>query len=168
MNDLYNIVEIGDEYILTKDKIIKLIEVKPINFELMSNLEQKALINNFRNFILNLNSNFQIQIKILKLDQNKTIHYLNEQRKLDTDIIDDDLYESYINLLNNIAKNENVNTKKYYFVMSTSYFQTNKHQKLEESRLMSEHLISEFKKINNDAIVLGEKEIKEIIKDFYN
>lgn len=167
MNDLYNIVEIGENYILTKNEIIKILEVKPINFELMSNLEQKALINNFRNFILNLNSNFQIQIKILKLDQNKTIEYLKKQSELDTEILSDELYDSYINLLNNIAKNENVNSKKYYFIMSTPYFQIDKHQKLEESRIISEHLISEFKKINNESIILKKDQIKNIIEDFY-
>lgn len=167
MNDLYNIVEIGENYILTKNEIIKILEVKPINFELMSNLEQKALINNFRNFILNLNSNFQIQIKILKLDQNKTIEYLKKQSELDTEILSDELYDSYINLLNNIAKNENVNSKKYYLIMSTPYFQIDKHQKLEESRIISEHLISEFKKINNESIILKKDQIKNIIEDFY-
>lgn len=167
MHNLINIKKIEKNYIYTKDKIIQILEVKPINFYLMSVLEQKALLENFKFILFNINNSIQIQIKIQKLNQEETYKYLYEQRNLDTDIFKEEITESYINFLKDIGEEDQMNSYKFYIVNSIEYTPETINEKsliLEENtKKISEELI----KIKNYNNILNKKELTNLIIEYF-
>lgn len=167
MHNLINIKKIEKNYIYTKDKIIQILEVKPINFYLMSVLEQKALLENFKFILFNINNSIQIQIKIQKLNQEKTYKYLYEQRNLDTDIFKEEITESYINFLKDIGEEDQMNSYKFYIINSIEYTPETINEKsliLEENtKKISEELI----KIKNYNNILNKKELTNLIIEYF-
>lgn len=167
MHNLINIKKIEKNYIYTKDKIIQILEVKPINFYLMSVLEQKALLENFKFILFNINNSIQIQIKIQKLNQEETYKYLYEQRNLDTDIFKEEITESYINFLKDIGEEDQMNSYKFYLVNSIEYTPETINEKsliLEENtKKISEELI----KIKNYNNILNKKELTNLIIEYF-
>lgn len=167
MHELINIKSIKENYFYTKDKIIQIIKIKPINFYLMSLLEQKALLKNFKFVLLNINYSFQIQIKIIKLDQSNTFKYLNEARNKDLDNFNEEITENYINFLKKLEQEENLNTQEYYLINSVKYEKYNFHEKLMKLNLITNKISQEFKNIGNDNKVLNKIEITNLLNDYF-
>ena len=59
---------------LKDNTYIKIIKIKPINFNLKSELEKEAILNSYKLFLKTCNFNFQILIQSNKEDLSKHIH----------------------------------------------------------------------------------------------
>lgn len=166
MQDLINIKEIGEDFICTNDKIIQIIKVNALNFNLMSVLEKKALIQNFKNFLISLNSNFQILIKIIRLNQTKTFEYLKKERLKDTDIFNEDITNDYIKFLKDIGDKNIINEKEYYLISSTLYSENNFNEKLNMKKVETNFIISELNNFKNNSKILKKESLIKLISDF--
>lgn len=93
------------------------LQTSSINFELMSEDEQDALIDTYQNFLNSLNTSFQIVIRIRELDMDK---YLNGFRKRMNDQ-DDMIYklqaENYVDFVGKLVTNNKILTRKFYVVL---------------------------------------------------
>ncbi len=63
---------------LKDNTYIKIIKIKPINFNLKSELEKEAILNSYKLFLKTCNFNFQILIQSNKEDLSKHIKTINE------------------------------------------------------------------------------------------
>lgn len=167
MHELINIKEIGEDFICTKDKIIQIIKVSPLNYYLMSTLEQKALLKNFQNLLISLNSNFQILIKITKLNQKETYDYLEQKRSEDTHIFNENIADAYVSFLKNIENTNNFNQKDFYLITSIEYNDENFNEKLLLKRDENKHLIYELNSLKNNSVTLKKNELLELIKQYF-
>lgn len=167
MHNIINIKKIERNCIFTKDKIIQVIEVKPVNFYLMSVLERKALLENFKFILFNLNNSIQIQIKLQKLNQENTYNYLYNQRNLDTEILKEEITESYINFLKQLGEKDEMNSYKFFVINSTQYNEENLNEKkiiLQES---TKKLSKELNKIKNFNYILDKDELTNLLIDYF-
>lgn len=167
MLNIINIKKIEKNYILTKDKIIQILEVKPVNFYLMSVLERKALLKNFKFILFNLNNSIQIQIKLQKLNQENTYNYLYKKRNLDTDILKEEITESYINFLKQLGEKDEISSYNFFVINSIEYTQDDLNEKkliLSESTKKISH---ELNKIKNFNYILDKDCLRNLIIDYF-
>ena len=82
VQDWLQIEKFFDEGILKlkNKKYIKLIKINPINYNLKSDFEKKAILNSYKIFLKTCNFNIQILIQSNKEDLNQ--HILNIQKNI--------------------------------------------------------------------------------------
>ena len=114
-----NIKEIRDNIItLHTGQAITVLRILPINFNLKSQLEQKAILNSYRLFLKNLNSETQIIISSKKTDVSNHLNEILENTKENPLIYE--MSRDYIDLVNNIIYQKNTITKEFYIVIKVS------------------------------------------------
>lgn len=126
MNRYLEIDKILDSSIFTKTRHIKILEIKPINFELKSRLEKLSLLEAYRKFLLSCNFDIQILIRSNIIDSSTmeksvkdTYSVLNSNisdHKIRSNI--NSLYTNYINFLQEENFNSRKSTKRYFLVLS--------------------------------------------------
>ena len=153
-------------------KFIKIIEIKPINFNLKSELEKEAILNSYKIFLKTCNFNFQILIQSNKEDLSNHFSQVRENSNLENKNIQE-ISEKYINYIKEINNNNKSSSKNYYIIIN--YENTNNEIQDVESYAI-EDLNNKYFKIkdclarcgNNAINILNKEEIKEILFSFLN
>ena len=153
-------------------KFIKIIEIKPINFNLKSELEKEAILNSYKIFLKTCNFNFQILIQSNKEDLSNHFSQIRENSNLENKNIQE-ISEKYINYIKEINNNNKSSSKNYYIIIN--YENTNNEIQDMESYAI-EDLNNKYFKIkdclarsgNNAINILNKEEIKEILFSFLN
>ena len=103
--------------ILPNKEYRMVLSTSSINFELMSEDEQDALIDTYQNFLNSLNTSFQIVVRIRELELDK---YLSSFRKKINDK-DEKIYkeqaENYIDFVGKLVTNNKILTRKFYVIL---------------------------------------------------
>ena len=157
---------------INNKKFIKIIEIKPINFNLKSELEKEAILNSYKIFLKTCNFNFQILIQSNKEDLSNHFSQVRENSNLENKNIQE-ISEKYINYIKKINNNNKSSSKNYYIVIS--YENTNNDVNDIES-YATEDLNNKYFKIkdclarcgNNAINILDKEKIKEILFSFLN
>lgn len=157
-----------DGIIKYKDKFVKIIKVLPVNFDLKSELEKKAILNSYKLFLKTCNFNIQIIIQSKK--QNLFNHILNIQNVNEKNPKIEKIKKEYINFIENKSLENDSSLKNFYIVID--YIINNK----EDINLIKKSLNDKFFKIKDSIsrcgnIVHGEckkEETYEILNSFYN
>jgi len=103
--------------IMLKNKnYIKIIKIKPINFNLKSELEQEAILNSYKIFLKTCNFNFQILIQSNKEDLSKHINAINENLIHEKNSIQK-ISKKYIEYIKNLNHNKKSSTKNFYIIL---------------------------------------------------
>ena len=153
-------------------KFIKIIEIKPVNFNLKSELEKEAILNSYKIFLKTCNFNFQILIQSNKEDLSNHFSQIRENSNLENKNIQE-ISEKYINYIKEINNNNKSSSKNYYIIIN--YENTNNEIQDVESYAI-EDLNNKYFKIkdclarcgNNAINILNKEEIKEILFSFLN
>lgn len=146
-----NIKEINEgNIVLNKDKKIKILKISPINFNLKSQLEQKAILNSYKLFLKNLNSEIQIIISSKKTDVRAHLDEILKNTKENPKIYE--MSKDYIELVNNIIEQKGTITKDFYIVIPFSNNINNDVLKVNESLNMCGNYVEECTK--NEIIFL--------------
>ena len=121
---LVAISEIRDDVILLKDGSMRaVIEVSAINFELRSEDEQIAIIQNFQRFINSLDFPLQISVLSRRLYINKYLELANEAtNQLDNELLRIQAHE-YVKFIKELSSLTNIMSKKFYIVVPFYIFE---------------------------------------------
>lgn len=160
---------------LKNNKLIKIIKVNPINYNLKSNLEKESILNSYKIFLKTCNFNIQILIQsnkedlsnhILKIQKNN----LNKNEKIKN------ISNNYINYIQEINKKRKSSSKNFYILIREN--PENKKQKINENleKIYCDKLNEKYFKIKeslsrcgNKVIQFEEKEeVEKIINSFFN
>lgn len=109
---------IGNTVKLNTGQNIAILKVLPINFNLKSQLEQKSILNSYKLFLKNLNSETQIIISSKKTDVSKHLDEILKNTKENPKI--HEMSKDYIQLVNNIIEQKGTITKEFYIVIKES------------------------------------------------
>ena len=101
---------------LNGEKYIKILKIKPINFNLKSELEKEAILNSYKIFLKTCNFNFQILIQSNKEDINKIINKINNNLANQNNSIQK-LSKKYIKYIQDFNSNKKSSTKKFYIII---------------------------------------------------
>ena len=116
-----HIKDIGHDYYCTNDKVFNVIKIKPINYELKSNLEKKTVLMSYNQFLKICNFNFNILIKsnkdnLINIFNNfnqlkfKNQSFLNTENK-------QELLKEYIKFLETINSESKAVSKDFYILI---------------------------------------------------
>lgn len=101
---------------INKREYIKIIKVKPINFNLKSELEKKAILNSYKTFLKVCNFNFQIFIQSNKEDISKYIINLNNNSNNESKFISE-IIQKHITYINEMNQKNKSSSKKFYIII---------------------------------------------------
>jgi len=143
----------------TDDRHLALIEVKPVNFLLRSNAEQKSIIHAFISYLKIAPVRMQIKMFSKKADISKYINKIYQEMEKEEDEKCRVLQEDYINLIKQIGAKEAITRR---FLLIFEYQQnTNKHPSTEEIQIYLNSLAQTAKryltKAGNEVIVPDNK-----------
>lgn len=151
---------------------IKIIKINPINYDLKSNFEKKAILNSYKAFLKNCNFDIQIIIKSKQEDISKNIKEIEKQKEIEKSLNNSfmiNVFDSYINFIKNKNKEKLSSLKEFYIIVSSEKIPENQEEKIllelkEEYFKIKDSLI----RCGNSILEIKEKEeIKSIIKSFF-
>ena len=109
----------NDGYVkLKNNKIIKILKVNPINYNLKSDLEKEAILNSYKIFLKTCN--FDIQILIQSNKEDLTHHIENIQKnisKKENNYLKD-IANNYINYIQQINLTRKSSSKDFFIILS--------------------------------------------------
>lgn len=143
--------------------------VKPINFNLKSDLEKEAILNSYKIFLKTINFDFQIIIQSNKEDLSHHFSQLNNILNQEEKNIQE-ISKKYINYLKELNNSKKSSSKNYFIIIDYKKETNN------TEFYASEELNNKFLKIKealsrcgNVVENINEKEkIKEILNSFIN
>lgn len=101
---------------LKDNSYVKILKVKPINYNLKSNLEKEAILNSYKIFLKTCNFNIQILIQSNKEDLSEHISNIEKMNKNKKEYIIN-LSKNYINYIQNLNKEKKSSSKKFFLVL---------------------------------------------------
>lgn len=160
------IKEISEEGVvkLKNEKLIKIIKVNPINYNLKSNLEKESILNSYKIFLKTCNFNIQILIQSNKEDLSQHILKIKKNISKKENKIFEKIANNYIKYINKINSERKSSSKDFYIIISNEikdkkyYSQTEevlkkdlkeKYFKIKECLLRSGNLVSELSNLND-------------------
>lgn len=162
----YGILELKDS------SYVKILKVYPINYNLKSEFEKKAILNSYENFFKGFNKNIQILIQSKKEDLSKHISNINNQKINENKNILE-YSNKYIEFIKTLNQEKKSSSKNFYIILKYK----NNDKELEEiEELATEDLNDKYFKIKDclsrcGNIILdinNKKESKNILFSFLN
>ena len=156
---------------LKNNIFIKIIKINPINYDLKSDFEKRAILNSYKAFLKNCNFDIQIIIKSKQEDISKNIKEIEKQKETEknlNNIFMVNIFDSYINFIKNKNREKLSSLKEFYIIISSEKIPENQEEKIllelkEEYFKIKDSLI----RCGNSILEIKEKEeIKNIIKSF--
>lgn len=116
-----SIIDIKDNLVLLKDgSVVLILKVSAVNFGLLSEMEQVAIIDSFAALLNSLSFSIQIIIHSTRLDINSYLHTLDKAISLQTNFLLSQLMSDYRNFIQSTIKDNQVLDKKFYLALSVS------------------------------------------------
>ena len=161
-----------DGIVKTKDnRLIKIIKINPINYNLKSDLEKEAILNSYKIFLKTCN--FDIQILIQSNKRDLTPHIKNIQKNISKkeNKYLKEISKEYINYINKINLNRKSASKDFFIIISNKI--NSKKDSFNSEEILKNDLKEKYFKIKeclsrcgNDVIEINTK--KDIINIFYS
>lgn len=149
---------------LKNNKIIKILKINPINYNLKSELEKEAILNSYKIFLKTCNFNIQILIQSSKEDLSHHIKNIQKNISKKENKYLEKIGQNYIDYIQKINLNRKSSSKDFYIIISNNINKkTNileseeilkndlkeKYFKIKECLLRSGNLVSELSNLND-------------------
>jgi type IV secretory pathway VirB4 component len=196
--DHLDILDIKDDYVVLKNSVVcTVLQTNAVNFDLLSEIEQDAIIAAFSMLLNSITFPMQIMIRSKKLDISKYIEKVQRVESKIQDPLMKHQAEAYRKFVQEVIKTNEVLDKKFYVVLPTrgsTPSQTgisgpfdwflrllgsgNKRTNFNFDKVLSEakvelnpkidHIMREFGRLGIKSHVLNTQELVELYFDIYN
>ena len=122
--------------IINKNSYIKIIKIKPINYNLKSNLEKEAILNSYKLFLKTCDFNIQILIQSKKENLSKNFYNLKKYSQNENKNIQE-ITEKYMEFLK-LKNEENKSSSKNFYIIIKQEIETT--IKNEDERKIAENI----------------------------
>lgn len=130
---------------LKNNKYIKIIKIIPINYNLKSDLEKKAILNSYKIFLKTCNFNIQILIQSKKEDLENHILKIQENIQKEKNEYLKNIAEDYITYIQNLNSSKKSSSKEFYMIIENQ--KNNKKEFIETEEIIKNELKEKFFKI---------------------
>ena len=130
---------------LKNNKYIKIIKIIPINYNLKSDLEKKAILNSYKIFLKTCNFNIQILIQSKKEDLENHILKIQENIQKEKNEYLKNIAEDYITYIQNLNSSKKSSTKEFYMIIENQ--KNNKKEFIETEEIIKNEQKEKFFKI---------------------
>jgi len=158
---------------LKNNKLIKILKIYPINYNLKSDLEKEAILNSYKIFLKTCNFNIQILIQSNKEDLTHHISKINNNISKNENKYLENISKKYIKYINEINLNRKSSSKDFYIIISNDI---NKKNNYEEVEIIKNDLKEKYFKVKECLSRCGnfvrelsnEIEIKNLFYSIFN
>lgn len=154
---------------LKNGKIIKILKITPINFNLKSNLEKEAILNSYKIFLKTCNFDIQILIQSNKENLTKNIQMIKNNLVKENKEYLNEIAENYFEFIEKFNSIKNSSSKNFYIIISEdekNQNENNIYQNLNEKYFKIKECL--FRCGNIVQEINSKKEIKELFNVFFN
>ena len=153
---------------LPKGKYRLVLETSSINFELMSEEEQDAIVDTYQTFLNSLNIEFQILVRIRELDMDKYLSSFESRTEKEADKIYRKQSKSYIQFVNKLVTNNKILTRKFYIIVP--FDSSTKDDSLVEEQLkqQADIIAKGLGRLGMQVRKLGSLEVLDLFYSFYS
>lgn len=164
-----------DGIVKTKDnRLIKIIKINPINYNLKSDLEKEAILNSYKIFLKTCNFDIQILIQSNKMDLTPHIKNIQKNISKKENKYLKEISKEYINYINKINLNRKSASKDFFIIISNKI--NSKKDSFNSEEILKNDLKEKYFKIKeclsrsgNSVFELSTKqEIEKIFFSFLN
>ncbi len=167
-----NILDNG--IIETKNKYLKILKIIPINYNLKSDLEKKAILNSYKTFLKTCNFDIQILIQSSKENLEKNILKIQKNIQKKENKYLEEIAENYIEYINQINITKKSSSKNFYIIISKEINKESEY--VEAFEMIKQDLKEKYFKIkeclsrcgNSVYEITTKEEILKIINSFLN
>ena len=144
------------------------LETSSINFELMSEEEQDAIVDTYQTFLNSLNIEFQILVRIRELDMDKYLSSFESRTEKEADKIYRKQSKSYIQFVNKLVTNNKILTRKFYIIVP--FDSSTKDDSLVEEQLkqQADIIAKGLGRLGMQVRKLGSLEVLDLFYSFYS
>lgn len=103
--------------ILPKHRYARILQASSINFELMSEDEQDALIDTYQSFLNSLNVSFQILVRVREMDMDRYLESFRTKTANEKQKIYKTQAENYVQFVQNLVKSNKILSRTFYIVI---------------------------------------------------
>ena len=154
-----NIKEVRDGILLLPNNEYRaVIETSSVNFELKSEAEQDALIDNFQNFLNSLPSKLQVLVRVREMDIDRYIETMQRQKEIEKDKGYKSQIDNYCEFIKKLVSGNKILSRRFYIILP--FKETEKQKDF--------ILIKGLEKLGMKAKVLDSLEVLELFYSFYN
>lgn len=159
-----------DGIIKYKNKYVKIIKILPVNFDLKSELEKKAILNSYKLFLKTCNFNIQILIQSKKQDLTSHIFKIKKVKEENPQI--KELKEEYIRYINEKNSENNSSIKVFYIIIEYKIDKKDVNNFNNAKRVLNDNYFKIKESLSRCGNIIynisEKKETFEILKNFYN
>lgn len=156
--------------VLPGNRYRAIIETSAINFELKSEDEQDALIDNFQNFLNSLPCSLQILIRVREVDIDKYLEEFSKKESKEEELIYKEQIKSYCEFIGNLVSGNKILSRRFYIVIPYSVMDgKNDFELVKEQLLLNQDIVIKgLEKLGMKVRVLDSLEILDLFYTFYN
>lgn len=145
-----------------------ILQVSSINFELMSEDEQDALIETYQNFLNSLSTPLQIQVRIREMDVDKYLELFSSRVANEKQKIYRDQAENYTNFVKGLITTNKILTRQFYVVIPYSGLEKDFPLLKEQLNLTADIVSKGLGRLGMQTKQLRSLEVLEMFYSFYS
>ncbi len=156
--------------VLPGNKYRAVLETSAINFELKSEDEQDALIDNFQNFLNSLPCSLQILIRVREVDIDRYLEEFAKKQEKEVEQVYKDQIGNYSEFIQNLVSGNKILSRRFYVVIPYEVTDgKNDFALVKEQLLLNlDIVIKGLEKLGMKTRILDSLEILELFFTFYN
>jgi hypothetical protein len=168
---------IHDDVVILKDGTCGLVlKTSAVNFDLLSENEQLAIISSFAQLLNSLSFSIQIVVRSKRLDISNYIETLKKVEAAQTNPLLRDMTRRYRVFVETLTSENEVLDKQFYLVISVSYIEIGLTNQIEKDLKKAvtilvprrDHIIKQLARIGLKATQLNTEKLIQLYHDFYN
>ena len=156
--------------VLPNNSYRTVLESSSINFELKSEDEQDALIDNYQNFLNSLTTTLQILIRVREVDIDRYLEEFSKNLSGENEKVYQEQIKNYCEFIQNLVSGNKILSRKFYIVIP--YKPTDKStdfSMVKEQILLNQDIVSKgLEKLGMKTRPLNNLELLELFYRFYN
>lgn len=154
--------------LLPKRNYRLVMESSSINFELMSEDEQDALIDTYQNFLNSLNTSFQILVRIRELDMDKYLENFKSLIETENDKVYRNQGKNYMEFISGLVSNNKILTRKFYVVLPYKSDSDDFSVASEQLKLQADIVAKGLGRLGMQVRKLNSLEVLDLFYTFYS
>lgn len=159
----------GGILLLDDNTYVAIYETSSVNFELKSENEQDALIENFRSFINGLDGSLQILIRTREIDLDSIQERINQWLRQESSSIFRLQLKNYSNFLKSLVKDNRILTRSFYIAISyVGNSKTDYETAKEQLTIRADIITKGLQRLGMSVSQLNDLEVLNLFHSFYN
>lgn len=144
------------------------LESSSINFELVSEDEQDALIDTYQNFLNSLNTGFQIFVRIREMDMDKYLENFKSRMNEKDEKVYKTQADNYMEFISGLVSNNKILTRKFYIILPYKADTNDFNVAYEQLKLQADIVAKGLGRLGMQVRKLNSIEILDLFYSFYS